>query len=83
MIALVHRRDDLAESLAAYGIASSVHFPAVHLHRYYVERFGFSRGQFPHAERIADTVLSLPFSSALTDHQVELVIGAVRGAFRS
>jgi len=74
-------RDDLAEALAAAGIASSVHFPAVHLHRYYVERFGFARGQFPHAERIADTVLSLPLSPALTDRQIDLVIRAVRGAF--
>jgi len=76
-------RDDLAELLAASGIASSVHFPAVHLHRYYAERFGFVRGQFPHAERIADTVLSLPLSPALTDRQVEAVIRAVRSAFRS
>jgi dTDP-4-amino-4,6-dideoxygalactose transaminase len=74
-------RDDLADALAASGVASSVHFPAVHLHRYYVERFGFTRGQFPHAERIADTVLSLPLSPALTDRQVEAVICAVRGAF--
>jgi dTDP-4-amino-4,6-dideoxygalactose transaminase len=76
-------RDDLAETLAAYGIASSVHFPAVHLHRYYVERFGFARGQFPHAERISDNILSLPLSPALTDRQVKAVIRAVRGAFKS
>jgi len=76
-------RDDLAAAMAASGIASSVHFPAVHLHRYYVDRFGFTRGQFPHAERIADTVLSLPLSPALTDRQVDAVIHAVRGAFRS
>jgi dTDP-4-amino-4,6-dideoxygalactose transaminase len=74
-------RDDLAETLAASGVASSVHFPAVHLHRYYVERFGFRRGEFPHAERIADSVLSLPLSSALTDAQVDAVARAVRGAF--
>lgn len=76
-------RDDLAETLAASGVASSVHFPAVHLHRYYAERFGFERGMFPHAERIADTVLSLPLSPALTDGQVDAVIRAVRGAFGS
>jgi dTDP-4-amino-4,6-dideoxygalactose transaminase len=76
-------RDDLADLLSASGVASSVHFHAVHLHRYYAERFGFARGQFPHAERIADTVLSLPLSPALTDRQVDAVIRAVRGAFRA
>jgi dTDP-4-amino-4,6-dideoxygalactose transaminase len=73
-------RDDLAEALAASGVASSVHFPAVHLHRYYAERFGYTRGRFPHAERIADTVLSLPLSPALTDGQIAAVIRAVRSA---
>jgi len=76
-------RDELAAAMAECGVASSIHFPAVHLHRYYVERFGFSRGQFPHAERIADTVLSLPLSPAHTDSQVEAVISAVKAAFRS
>jgi dTDP-4-amino-4,6-dideoxygalactose transaminase len=74
-------RDTVAARLAARGIASSIHFPVVHLHAFYRERFGFTRGQFPHAERIADRVLSLPFSPALTDEQVERAAAAVRDAF--
>ena len=74
-------RDAVADRLSDQGVASSIHFPPVHLHRYYRETYGFSRGQFPHAERIADTVLSLPLSPALTDEQVGWVIRAVRGAF--
>ncbi len=74
-------RDEVAEQLADAGVASSVHFQALHLHSYYAERFGFRRGQFPAAERIAETVLSLPLSPALTDAQVEHVISAFRGVF--
>lgn len=74
-------RDAVADRLSDQGVASSIHFPPVHLHRYYRETYGLSRGQFPHAERIADTVLSLPLSPALTDEQVGWVICAVRGAF--
>lgn len=73
-------RDELALALSLAGVASSVHFPAVHLHTYYRERFGFARGQFPAAERLADTVLSLPLSPALTDAQVAQVIAAVTEA---
>ncbi|MCC6990624.1 MAG: DegT/DnrJ/EryC1/StrS family aminotransferase [Acidobacteria bacterium] len=73
-------RDDVADRLAEAGVASSVHFQALHLHTYYADRFGFRRGQFPAAERIADTVLSLPLSPALTDPQVEQVIAACREA---
>lgn len=74
-------RDDVAVALGEAGISTSVHFQAVHLHRYYAERYGLRRGQFPHAERIADTVLSLPFSPALTDRHIDDVIRAVRGVF--
>jgi perosamine synthetase len=76
-------RDLLAGRLAGEGIATSVHFPVVHLHSFYAERYGFRRGQFPHAERIADRVLSLPLSPAHTDEQVDAVIGAVRRALRA
>jgi dTDP-4-amino-4,6-dideoxygalactose transaminase len=76
-----HTRDAIADALADAGVASSVHFQAVHLHSYYRDRFGFTRGTFPAAERIADTVLSLPMSPALTDAQVDQVIDTFRGAF--
>jgi dTDP-4-amino-4,6-dideoxygalactose transaminase len=71
-------RDDVARTLDECGIASSVHFRALHLHRFYREKFGFTRGQFPHAERLSDTVLSLPLSASLDDEQVDRVIDAVR-----
>ena len=75
-------RDDIAGRLAAAGIATSVHFPPVHLHSYYRSRFGTERGRFPHAEGIADRILSLPLSPALTDAQVDAVIRAVVRAVR-
>ena len=74
-------RDDVAASLEQDGVASSVHFRALHLHRFYRERYRLSRGQFAHAERVSDTVLSLPLSASLTDGQVSRVITAVRRAF--
>jgi dTDP-4-amino-4,6-dideoxygalactose transaminase len=70
-------RDEVSEALGRLGIATSVHFPAVHRLRFYADRYGFRAGQFPHAERIADCVLSLPFSPALSDAQVESVIHAL------
>jgi dTDP-4-amino-4,6-dideoxygalactose transaminase len=76
-------RDDVAERLAAQGVATSVHFQAVHLHSYYRNRFGHTRGAFPEAERIADSVLSLPLSPALTPGQIDHVIDAFRGAFEA
>jgi UDP-4-amino-4-deoxy-L-arabinose-oxoglutarate aminotransferase len=57
-----------------------VHFRALHLYRYYRERYGFLRGQFPHAEFISDRVLSLPLSASLTDDHISRVIDVFRRA---
>ena len=74
-------RDAVADRLAEAGVSTSVHFDALHLHTFYRERFKTRRGQFPAAEAIADTVLSLPLSPALDDAQIDRVIDAFRGVF--
>ena len=74
-------RDDLIERLRAKGIATSVHFRALHLHSYYAERFGFVRGMFPVAERVSDRVLSLPLSGAMSNDAAWAVVRAIRDAF--
>jgi dTDP-4-amino-4,6-dideoxygalactose transaminase len=76
-------RDDFMQELHARGIGSGVHFRPVHLHRYYKQRFGFKRGDFPDAEYIGDRTVSIPFSSALTDAEVARVIRAVREILRA
>jgi dTDP-4-amino-4,6-dideoxygalactose transaminase len=75
-------RDQVERRLADDHIATSVHFRALHLHRFYRERYGFQPGQFPHAEFLADRVLSLPLSASLTDDQIDRVIVAVRRAIQ-
>jgi dTDP-4-amino-4,6-dideoxygalactose transaminase len=70
-------RDTLQARLHERGIATSVHFRALHLHPYYRDRFGLRRGMFPHAEAASDTTLSLPFSPAMPATDVDRVIEAV------
>lgn len=70
------------EELRAAGIGASVHFIPLHLHPYYRERFGFTRGDFPVAERLYDTIVSLPLYPRLTDGEVERVCAAVEDICR-
>lgn len=73
-------RDALHDALKTRGIATGIHFHAVHLFTYYADRFGLRRGMFPVAESIADRTLSLPLSAAMTDDAVDRVIAAVRAS---
>ena len=72
------RRDGLQRHLAAHGIPSAVYYPLPnHLQPAY-EYLGYRAGQFPVAERLCRTVLSLPIHPTLTAAQTEYVAAVVR-----
>jgi perosamine synthetase len=70
-------RDAVISSLAAEGVASKAYLPCIHLLPPYRERFGFSGGEFPVAERVAERSLALPFFTSMTESQVDRVCTAL------
>src|SRR5687767_8109520 len=72
------RRDHVLSELQARGIGVAVNYRAVHLLKYYRERFGFTRGMFPEAERIGDATVTLPLYTKLTTEQVDYVAENVK-----
>ena len=74
------KRDAVLAGIQARGIGIAVNYRAVHLTKFYRERFGFRRGMFPEAERIGDSTITIPLWPAMTDAQVDEVIAAVREA---
>jgi dTDP-4-amino-4,6-dideoxygalactose transaminase len=72
------RRDEFLARLQEKGIGVAVNYRAVHLLSYYRSTFGFRPGDFPSAEAIGDRTLTLPLYPAMSDEDVDTVIGAVR-----
>ena len=71
------RRDELQAHLTTAGVGTLVHYPVPpHLSGAYAAA-GWQRGAFPVAERLADTVLSLPIGPHSTREQTALVASAV------
>ena len=70
-------RQAVARRLEGLGIPSRPYFTPIHLQPYFVERFGYQPGDFPVAEDLGRRTLALPFSSVLTEAQVETVCGAL------
>jgi dTDP-4-amino-4,6-dideoxygalactose transaminase len=60
-------------ALAEHGIPSRPYFTPIHLQPFYVQRFGYQRGDFPVTERLGDISLALPFSSVMSEDQVDYV----------
>jgi dTDP-4-amino-4,6-dideoxygalactose transaminase len=73
-------RDAVIAELRAAGVESKAYLPCIHLLPFYRERFGFSGGEFPIAERVAERSVALPFYPALGEEQVDRVCGALAAA---
>jgi perosamine synthetase len=76
-------RNAIARRLAAQGVPSKPYFPAVHLQRFYRERFGYREGEFPVCEDVAARSLALPFFPQMSEGQVARVAEALASALRS
>lgn len=73
-------RAKLYASLRGQGIGVNVHYIPVHLHPYYREHLGTSKGMCPVAEKAYEEIISLPMYVTLTDDEVQRVVEAVRRA---
>lgn len=76
------KRDMVRERMYEAGIETSIHYPAIHLEPYYVKRFGYKHGDFPHAELYGASVITLPTYSGLTRKEQKYIINTLKRALR-
>lgn len=76
-------RDDFLAAMNRRRIGVGVHYLSVPEHPYYQGHYGWRPEQWPHAMQLGRQTVSLPLSPALTDDDVERVIGAVKDILAS
>jgi dTDP-4-amino-4,6-dideoxygalactose transaminase len=77
------QRDALQQHLTSKGIGSLIHYPVPpHLQQSY-SHLGYAKGDFPIAEEIADTCLSLPLWPGLQQQDVEIVSETIKSFYYS
>ncbi len=75
-------RDGFMAGLKERNIGTGLHYRAVHLYPYYREHYGFKPGDFPHAEHIGESIVSLPLFPGLSDADQDRVIAAMEDLFK-
>lgn len=70
-------RNQFIEALKAENIGTGIHFTSLHLHKYYQDRYGHKKGDFPNSEYIGERTISLPLSASLTIKDIDDVIKSV------
>ncbi len=72
-------RDTLRKKLQDLGISTNIYYPLpLHLQPIYQAETGDRSRQFPHAERAAQEVLSLPMFPEMTTDQQDRVVSALK-----
>lgn len=68
------KRSELEKYLNEAGIGTNKHYPIpIHLQECY-ENLGFNKGDYPVAEKISETELSIPMYYGMTDEEIDYVI---------
>ena len=71
------QRDVLQAYLEERGVHCLIHYPIpVHLQKAY-SGLGYQKGDFPAAEELAETELSIPLYPGMTEEQISYVIDAL------
>jgi dTDP-4-amino-4,6-dideoxygalactose transaminase len=74
-------RNRMVDDLQAVGVPSRPYFTPIHLQPFY-QHMGWKRGDLPQTELAGDTSLALPFSSVMTEDEVDYVCERIQQALR-
>ncbi len=76
-------RDDLLSCLGENGVQAGIHYPVpIHLQKAYQD-LGYASGAFPHSERLAKRILSLPMFAELKSNQIRYAVETIKDFFAS
>jgi dTDP-4-amino-4,6-dideoxygalactose transaminase len=75
-------RDEFMVMMKERNIGTGLHYRAVHLYPYYRDQFGFTDGDFPHAENAAERIVSLPLFPLMTDAEHDRVVDVMYSIFK-
>ncbi|WP_204104855.1 MULTISPECIES: DegT/DnrJ/EryC1/StrS family aminotransferase [Spirulina sp. CCY15215] len=71
-------RDEMQKQLGDRGIQTGIHYPIpCHLQPAY-KFLGHQKGDFPHAEKLCQEILSLPMYPGLTEDNIAIVVAALQ-----
>ena len=73
-----NKRDMVIEELEKRGIQTQNYFEAIHLQPFYVEQFGFKKGDFPITEFVSERTIALPFYTTMTEEEIDYVVNNLK-----
>jgi dTDP-4-amino-4,6-dideoxygalactose transaminase len=75
-------RDQFLDGMTRRNIGVGVHYMSIPEHPFYQKTFGWQPEDYPHAQKIGRTTISIPLSARLTDEDADDVIAAVKDVLK-
>ena len=72
------KRNELQAFLQQKGIPSMIYYPGPHHLQEAYRYLGYKKGDFPVSEKLAETVLSLPMHTEMTEEQLEYIVNSIK-----
>lgn len=72
------QRNKLMDKLGKIGIQTKPYLPVIHLQPFMIKMFGYKKGDFPIAERVAKESLALPIYIGMTSKDIEYISDKIR-----
>ena len=70
-------RNKLIELINSKGIGTSVHYIPVHMHSYYIKKYGYRSSDFPNAKQLSESVITLPLYPGLNDLELDYTVSMI------
>jgi dTDP-4-amino-4,6-dideoxygalactose transaminase len=71
------KRDEYLSQIQDAGIGVGINYRAIHLMKYYREKYGYDKGAFSIAEKIGDSTITLPFYPKLDPEEIKYMINTL------
>ncbi len=80
VIRLAHgiNREKVMDYLNKQGVQCKPYFTPIHLQPFYVDMFGYKKGDFPITEDVSSRTIALPFFTNLQEEQMDYVVEKVK-----
>ncbi len=76
-------RDNIIKEMGKRGIQTRNYFAPIHLQPFYVEQFGFKRGDFPVTDFVSDRTISIPFYTMMREEEIDYVVKNLKEVIRA
>ncbi len=71
-------RNFIIDSLRKKGVQTRNYFSPIHLQPFYIDLFGYKRGDFPVTEYVSDRTISLPFYTTISEDEINFVVKSLK-----